>query len=202
MFGPNNTEHSSMKKIIVGCIVASTLILGAKIIFAQTKTANSTPAVSIVDITNTLYPSPLPNGGGSITFTFKIANLGKVPLNDVTVTDDHCSAMSGELGDINGNHLLDPGEVWIYTCTTVLATTTTHSATVTAYANGLKAVAVETSTVNVFDVGATSTFRVPGFPNNGTNPYTANATALIWEILGGILVVLVVIYIGITWKKK
>jgi hypothetical protein len=189
--------------LILGC--------GAKTVFAQAGAANAVPEVNIVDITNIVYPSPLPSGGGPITFTYKITNPGEVSLSDVGVVDGVCNDMSGELGDTNGNHLLDPDEVWIYTCAAIITKTTTHTATVTAYANGLKTIDTETATINVSGSNATSspTFpnegsnpNAPSFPNNGTNPGTLNVTVLIWEILGGILVVLIIVYFVITRKKK
>ena len=69
-----------------------------------------------------------------ITFVYKVTNPGVVPLSDVHVVDDKCPAMSGELGDTNGNHLLDTNEVWIYNCSMDLKQTTTDTATVTAFA--------------------------------------------------------------------
>lgn len=202
-----------MKKIFIGLIGAFVFVLGAMAVFAQASSTDTTPTVSIVDITSVIYPLPMPIGGGPITFTYKVIDPGDVSLNDVTVTDDHCSAMSDELGDVNGNHLLDPGETWIYTCATALTKTTTHTATVTAYANGLKAVDTETATIYVPDTSSTyspnfpndgSNPNTPTFPNNGTNPGTLNVTILIWEILGGILVVLAIVYfaIAVTRKKK
>jgi hypothetical protein len=198
-----------MKKAFALIAVLS-LGFGAKIFFAQTEAASAAPEVNIIDITHVIYPLPLPNGGGPITFTYKVTNPGEVSLSDVTVVDDACSDMSGELGDTNGNHLLDPGEEWIYTCAAMVVKTTTHTATVTAYANGLKAVDAETATVDVPALGATPspTFpndgpnpNTPTLPNNGTNPNSLNITVLIWEILGGILVVLIIIYFVITRKK-
>ena len=153
------------------------------------------PLVSIVDITKVAYPLSLPRGGGSVTFTYKVTNPGVVPLNNVTVSDNECSAMSGELGDTNDNHLLDPNEVWTYTCTTVLARTTTNTATATAHANGLKAIAQDTITVNVAVTNATSS---PIFMAAGANP---NAKVITWEILSGILAVLIVIYIVIRKRR-
>jgi hypothetical protein len=153
----------------------------------------------------------MPTGGGPITFTYKVTNLGKVSLSDVSVADDYCSDMSGELGDINGNHLLDPDETWIYTCPAVVIKTTTHSAVVMAYANGLKTTDNETTTLEVPGTVATSAPDLPNggsdphtptLPNNGSNPDTLNVTVLIWEILGGILVVLVIIYFAFTRKEK
>jgi uncharacterized repeat protein (TIGR01451 family) len=122
-------------------VVALVLGFGAKAVLAQTGSTNVAPEVSIVNVTNTIYPLLLPTGGGPITFMYKVTNLGKVSLSDVSVVDTVCGNMSNELGDTNGNHLLDPDEEWIYTCSFVTAKTTAHTATVTAYANGLKAVA-------------------------------------------------------------
>lgn len=198
-----------MKKTFA-LIAVLALGFGVKIFFAQAKAANVAPEVNIVDITHVVYPLPLPGGGGPITFTYKVTNPGKVPLSDVAVVDDACNNMSGELGDTNGNHLLDPGEEWIYACAVTVVKTTTHTVTVTAYANGLKTTAAETTTVDVSVSTAASSPtlpnggsspNVPTLPNNGTNPNTLNITVLIWEILGGILVVLIVAYIFIVRKK-
>jgi len=175
--------------------------LGAKIFFTHAEAANNTPKVNIVDITSVIYPLPLPSGGGPITFTYKVTNPGDVPLSDVAVIDNACNDMSGELGDMNGNHLLDPGEEWIYACALTIAKTTVHTVTVTAYANGLKATAAETVTVDVSAALSTSSPNVPTLPNNGTDPNTFNATFLIWEILGGIFLVLFVVYTFFVQKK-
>jgi len=177
---------------------------------------NPPPLVSIVNITKVAYPLSLPAGGGEVAFTYKVTNPGLVPLNDVAVTDDKCSAVSGELGDTNGNHLLDPSEVWIYTCVTILTKTTTNTATVTAYANGLKAIDADTITVAVATTtapgfpnegsnpsvpGFPNNGPNPGFPNNGTNPNIPNVTIIIWGILGGILAALIIVFF-LTRKKK
>jgi hypothetical protein len=200
-----------MKKIFIGCIAMSALALGATAVVAQTSSTGATPTVSIADITSVIYPLPMPGGGGPIDFTYRVTNPGTVSLDDVSVVDDHCSAMSDELGDTNGNHLLDPGETWIYTCVTTLIKTTTHTATVTAYANGLKTVNAETAMIDVPNASSTyspsfpndgSNPKTPNLPNNGTNPGTLNITILVWEIFGGILAALIIIYFFITRKKK
>ena len=56
--------------------------------------------------------------GDTVTFTFAVTNNGNTPLGEVTVTDDHCSPVTGptEKRDDNGDDLLDPGEEWIFTC--------------------------------------------------------------------------------------
>jgi hypothetical protein len=177
---------------------------------------NPPPLVSIVNITKVAYPLSLPAGGGEVAFTYKVTNPGIVPLSNVIVSDDKCSAMSGELGDTNDNHLLDPSEVWIYTCVTILTKTTTNTATVTAYANGLKAIDTYTITVAVATTttpglpnegsnpsvpGFPNNGPNPGLPNNGTNPNGSNITLIIWGILGGILVALIIVFF-LTRKKK
>jgi hypothetical protein len=198
-----------MKKAFA-LIVILILGFGVKIFFAKAEAASATPEVAIVDITHVIYPLSLPSGGGAITFTYKVTNPGVVSLSDVAVVDDICKDMSGELGDTNGNHLLDTGEEWIYTCATTLAKTTTHTATVVAYANGAKTTDADTVTVIVPASSTTSSStlpkegsspNVPTLPNNGTNSNTLNSTVLIWEILGGILVVLIIVYLFIVRKK-
>ena len=150
---------------------------------------NPPPLVSIVNITKVAYPLSLPAEGGNITFTYKVTNPGVVSLGGVIVTDDKCKAMSGKLGDTNGNNLLDINEVWIYTCTTNLRQTTTNTSTVTAYANGLKAVDSATITVKVDN---------PSLPNTGG--IDSNLKIIVWGLLSGVLVVLTIFYIS-TRKK-
>lgn len=143
---------------------------------------NPAPLVSIVNITKVAYPLSLPAKGGAITFTYKVNNPGVVPLTEVKVTDDQCKAMSGKLGDTNGNNLLDINEVWIYTCTMNLTKTTTNTVKVTAFANGLQAAGDATITVKV---------QSPvDFPDTGSSP-TVKIT--VWKILSGILATLLVV---------
>lgn len=143
---------------------------------------NPPPLVSIVNITKVAYPLSLPSTGGEITFTYKVNNPGMVPLSNVNVTDDKCSAMSSKLGDTNGNNLLDVNEVWIYTCTAMLKQTTTNTATVTAFANGLRAIG---------DVVITVKVETPAFPNAGLDINSIfNLKVIVWGILLGVFIVL------------
>lgn len=151
---------------------------------------NPPPLVSIINITKVAYPLSLPKEGGKTTFTYKVNNPGVVPLSEVTVTDNKCSAMSGKLGDRNGNNLLDINEVWIYTCATILSQTTTNTVTVTAFANGFKATDNYTITVEV---------ALPNFPDTGVNP---DLKIMIWTILTGILIVLLLFLVFIRKKKS
>lgn len=157
---------------------------------------NPPPLISIVNITKVAYPLSLPAAGGKITFTYKVTNPGVVPLSEVTVADNKCRAMSGKLGDVNGNDLLDIHEVWIYTCTMNLRETTTNTVTVTASANGLKATDSATITVKV---------QSPGFPAVGTNPNVTTTSPdikiTVWGILAGVLVTLIFFYFLIRKGK-
>lgn len=147
---------------------------------------NPAPLVSIINITKVAYPLSLPAEGGNITFTYKVNNPGVVPLSSVIVSDNKCNALSGKLGDTNGNNLLDTNEVWIYTCTTNLQKTTTNTVNVTAYANGLKAVDNSTITVVVDS---------PNLPNTGS---TLIPKLIIW----GILIIIIIILFTINKNKN
>lgn len=160
----------------------ATVIVGAN---------TSAPLVNIINITKVAYPLTLPIGGGDITFTYRVNNPGDVPLSDVSVTDDKCSAMSKKLGDTNGNQLLDITEVWIYTCTAHLDQTTTNTVSVEASANGLKAVGYATITVTV-DTPNAQISPPPSLPDTGVNP---NLKITIWGILSGALAGLVIFFV-------
>lgn len=172
----------------------ATVIVGSK---------NPPPLVSIVNVSKVAYPLSLPSGGGNITFTYRVNNPGLVPLNGVIVTDDKCGPLSDRLGDTNGNNLLDVNEVWIYTCTTRLTQTTTNTVSVSAFANGLKAVDNATITVNVATpIG--QAYQSPKLPIAGTKPetnVTPNINTIVWAVLSGILVILFIVFL-ITRKKK
>lgn len=150
------------------------------------------PIVSIINITKIAYPLSLPKEGGEILFTYKVNNPGEVPLSNVIVTDDKCSAMSGQLGDTNGNKLLDPNEVWIYSCTMNLKQTMSSTARVQAVANGLIAVSESTITVTVDSESR------PGFPDTGVQ---LDSKIVVWRILVGIIGVLLIVLI-LTRKGK
>ena len=52
-----------------------------------------------------------------------MTNPGNTPLSDVAITDDRCGPVEpvpvgrGNVGDDDGDGLLDPGETWTFTCT-------------------------------------------------------------------------------------
>lgn len=159
------------------------------------------PLVSIVNVTKIAYPLSLPAKGGNITYTYKVTNPGIVPLSDVTVSDNKCAAMSSRLGDTNADNLLENNEVWIYNCTANLKQTTTNTVTVTAFANGLKAVGSDTITVKVNNMFAGISPKFPavgGKPEVLINPYTK---IIIWIILSGILLILIIRFSAVRKKK-
>lgn len=147
------------------------------------------PLVSIINVTKVAFPLSLPAEGGNITFTYKVNNPGVVPLSEVTVTDNKCKAMSGKLGDTNGNNLLDVNEVWVYTCNAELKETTTNTVSVTAYANGLKAVGEATIAVRVDKADASQS--TANFPNTGLGP---DMKIPGWGVLAAVLVILIIIF--------
>jgi len=94
---------------------------------------NLLPLISILKV-----PSPLalPNGAGSVTYTYTVKNLGKAAMNTVWVKDDKCSPVTFTAGDTNSNGLLDLTETWTYSCTKTVSKTETNTATAHGYANG------------------------------------------------------------------
>jgi hypothetical protein len=154
------------------------------------------PMVSIVNITKVAYPLPLHAGGADITFTYKVSNPGTVPLENVTVADDKCGAMSGKLGDTNANNLLDMDEVWIYTCTMNVKKTMTSTAIVTAFANGLEATDESTMAVEVEHSSLVNIFT--GGLLSGVS-FALNSN--VWAFLLGVLVTLIACFF-LTRKKS
>ncbi len=75
----------------------------------------------------------LPAGGGEVTYTYAVWNIGNVPLTDVTLVDNKCSPISAPTGDANDDSILDLTETWTYTCTMTLTATTTNLATATGH---------------------------------------------------------------------
>ncbi len=59
------------------------------------------------------------HSGDAVTYTYEATNPGDVPLQDVSLTDDQCAPVTLDSGD-DGDDLLEPGELWSYTCTTTL----------------------------------------------------------------------------------
>lgn len=104
------------------------------------------PLINLVKI-----PSPLAltAGPGWVTYTYKVENPGEVALSDLNITDDKVSSLKYSSGDLNGDNLLQPDEIWIYTGSGYLDATTKNTATVEGIANNMTATDVAFATVVV-----------------------------------------------------
>jgi hypothetical protein len=88
------------------------------------------PAIKIVKTPST---TTLPVGGGSVTYTYVVTNIGAAPLTNVTLVDDECSNITGPTGDTIADSILALTETWTYLCTTTLTETTTNTAVATGH---------------------------------------------------------------------
>jgi hypothetical protein len=120
--------------------------------FTATDTASATvvvnaplppPLVHMVKIPSVLVVT----SGGAVIYTYTVTNPGTATLSNLSVVDDKCSPVSSPSGDANSNNLLEPAEVWTYTCQMSLGTTTVNTATAGGSANGMSA--TDTSIVTV-----------------------------------------------------
>ena len=68
--------------------------------------------IQIMKMVNLEHACP----GQTLIYRYEVTAVGESPLANVTVTDNTCSPVQGPSGDVNLDSLLDPSEVWIYTC--------------------------------------------------------------------------------------
>lgn len=142
------------------------------------------PLIDIVKVPSQL--TPLPFGGGNVTYTYTVTNPGLIALHNVTVSDDKCFAISNPTGDANGNTLLDTNETWAYTCKTNITFTTANTATAKGVANGFTATDYAFATVLV---------STPGLPNTGL-PTSSNL------IIPAVVLLLILIALVLILKKR
>jgi uncharacterized protein with FMN-binding domain len=69
--------------------------------------------------------------GSTVTFTYTLKNTGSTDFTNVRISDVGCSHIVGPTGN-DADPLLNIGETWTYTCSTVLLADQTNLATVTA----------------------------------------------------------------------
>lgn len=93
----------------------------------------------LINVTKIPNPLALPNGAGSVTYTYKVTNIGDVVMSKVTLKDNKCSTVKFLSGDRNSDKLLDLDEIWTYRCTQAVSATVTNTATATGFANGVTA---------------------------------------------------------------
>jgi Ca2+-binding RTX toxin-like protein len=142
--------------------------------------------------------------GTSVVWTYLLTNPGVVPLTITSITDDAGTpGVPGDdfhpvyvSGDTNNNHLLDPGETWLYTSTGAVYVSTgqpvpTYQAQAGLYGNTATATATGTTgtTVTASDVnwhfGSTPQIFVRKLTNGVYSPTATGqllpaGTLLVW----------------------
>jgi uncharacterized repeat protein (TIGR01451 family) len=93
----------------------------------------------------------LPAGGGEVTYSYDVTNVGNVALSNVSVSDDKCSPVTYVSGDSDHDSKLDLSETWTFTCTATLTKTTTNVATATGWHGDTKVQDDDDATVKVAD---------------------------------------------------
>lgn len=68
--------------------------------------------------------------GSTVTYTYKVANIGATDFKNVQVQDDKCSPVTYVSGN-DSDPLLNIGETWTYTCSTKVLKDQTNNAKVT-----------------------------------------------------------------------
>jgi uncharacterized repeat protein (TIGR01451 family) len=159
-------------------IASATVVVGAPIV---------PPLIHVTKVPN---PLALRSAGGMVTYTEKITNPGTVALSNVNLTDDKCSPLVYQSGDVNRDSLLQPTETWTYTCRTNLTQTTTNTATATGMANGLTVRDIAVATVVV---------AAPGLPNTGLPPEEGSTP---WNLIVVGALVLGLTSLGIVLRKR
>jgi LPXTG-site transpeptidase (sortase) family protein len=107
------------------------------------------PVPPIIDVTKVPSPLALPGGPGPVTYTYKLRNVGTVPVTNITMVDDTCSPVAFVSGDTNADAKLDVNETWTYDCFKTLSATHTNTVVATGWANGISATDVANATVVV-----------------------------------------------------
>ena len=144
-----------------------------------------TAIAPIIGVTKTANPLALPNGAGSVTYSYAVYNAGTVPMASIALADDSCLPINFISGDINTNGNLDLNETWNYRCTTTLTETHTNVATAIGWASGLSSTASAKTTVVVGSKTSTTpvvitangqatttppVVLIPKLPNTGLEP--------------------------------
>jgi uncharacterized repeat protein (TIGR01451 family) len=112
--------------------------------------STSTPPVPpLIDVVKVPSPLALPDGPGTVKYTYTLRNTGTVPVTDITMVGDTCSPIILESGDTNSDAKLDINETWVHTCSTRLTETHTNTVVATGWANGISATDIASATVIV-----------------------------------------------------
>lgn len=107
------------------------------------------PVPPLIDVVKVPSPLALPDGPGTVLYTYTLKNIGTVPVSNVTMVGDTCSPITRISGDTDNDNILDLTETWVHTCSTTLLATHTNNVVATGWANGLSAVDIASATVVV-----------------------------------------------------
>lgn len=103
--------------------------------------------------------------GTQVTYTYQATNDGTVDLTDVVVADDKCAPVTYKSGD-DGDGVMQPGEVWVFECASVLQADVTNHADVTGRTpDGGKVTDTATATVLVVGGALTPAIAVTKSPS-------------------------------------
>jgi hypothetical protein len=100
----------------------------------------------------------VPFGGGSVKFDYEVTNPGKFALTDFQISDNACRPISARFGDKKSKvgfgdekakHVLKPGQVRHFTCTTKVDAETTNKVTVHAKDGSIEVTASDSNHVTV-----------------------------------------------------
>lgn len=179
------TVATAIATVVVGNIPA--IVSTTTPINTSGNTALTAPLINIVKVPSRLTPFPF--GGGNVIYTYTVTNPGIISMNDVKVIDDKCAPLTIKSGDANKNNLLDPNEVWVYTCQMKITTSTKNIATASGRANGFTALGYAFANVLV---------TVPGLPNTGVQEKSTP-----WKIIipSG-LVIIALASLAVVLKKR
>lgn len=83
----------------------------------------------LINVTKIPSPLNLPSGPGSVTYTYKVTNIGEVAMTDISVDDNKCGPANFIDGDDNKDSILDLDEEWVYKCTKTVDETETNTVT-------------------------------------------------------------------------
>jgi len=119
----------------------------------------------LLDVVKVPSPLALPNGPGSVKYTYTLRNPGTVPVTNITMVGDSCSPIALISGDTNNDSKLDVTETWTYTCSTTLSSTHTNTVTATGWANGVSTSDIASATVVVGVPSVPPLIHVTKVPN-------------------------------------
>ena len=141
----------------------------------------------LINVVKTPAPLALTSGQGSVTYTYRVTNPGKVALSNVSVSDNKVSTVKYVSGDINADSLLQPSETWVYTSQMILKATTTNTATAKGTANGMTATDIAIATVVVTTpVVVVPTVAGGQLPKTGTPWYNLLLAGAALALIGAV----------------